>query len=61
MEDELEALKPKARPAEMNRWNLEDLTEYRGRLVAEIAKIDSLMEDKKSVSAAAEALFGGKS
>ena len=57
MEDEIEGLKPAGRPAEMERWNVEDLKAYRDRLSAEIGRIDALLSGKDSVRAAADNLF----
>ena len=57
MEDELDALKPKQRPAEFERWNLEDLEAYKARLQAEIEKIDTVISDKSSVRDLADQLF----
>ena len=57
MEDELESLKPAGRPAEMERWNVEDLKAYRDRLGAEIERVDGLLSGKDSVRAAADGLF----
>ena len=57
MEDEFEGMKPAGRPAEMERWNLEDLKAYRDRLEAEIARIDKVLSGKDSVKAAADGLF----
>ena len=57
MEDELDALKPKQRPAEFERWNLEDLEAYKARLQAEIEKIDMVISGKSSVRDLADQLF----
>lgn len=57
MEDELENLKPTGRPAEMERWNVEDLRAYRDRLGAEIERIDAVLSGKDTVRAAADDLF----
>lgn len=57
MDEELENLKPSGRPAEMERWNVEDLKSYRARLADEIARIDAALEGKQSVRSAAEDLF----
>ncbi|CAI8394943.1 MAG: Uncharacterised protein [SAR116 cluster bacterium MED-G04] len=57
MEDEIEKLKPSGRPADMERWNVEDLNAYRDRLKAEIDRIDAVLSGKQSVRAAADDLF----
>ena len=57
MEDELENLKPSGKPAEMERWNVEDLKSYRDRLSAEIGRIDEVLSGKGTVKAAADGLF----
>ena len=57
MEDELDALKPKQRPAEFERWNLEDLEAYKACLQAEIEKIDTVISGKSSVRDLADQLF----
>ena len=57
MEDEIEKLKPSGRPADMERWNVEDLNAYRDRLKAEIDRIDAVLSGKQSVRAVADDLF----
>ena len=57
MDDDLEALKPAQRPAEFERWNLEDLEDYKARLLAEVEKIDAAMVGKTSVRDLADQLF----
>ena len=57
MEDEFETLKPVERPAEMERWNAEDLREYKTRLLAEIERIEAILEGKDSMRSEADALF----
>lgn len=57
MEDEFETMKPASRPAEMERWNVEDLKAYKHRLQEEIGRIDAILEGKDSVRSAADALF----
>ena len=61
MEDELEKLKPADLGAEMERWNVDDLEAYVAAMKVEIAKVEAIIAAKGSVSAVAEALFGGKS
>ena len=57
MEDELEAMKPAGAGAEMERWNVEDLQAYIDKMKAEIARVETILEGKGSVTAAAAALF----
>ena len=57
MEDEVDALKPSQRPAEFERWNVEDLEAYKKRLLAEIEKIDTVLSGKSSVKDLADQLF----
>ena len=59
MDDELERLKPRAMPADMQSWNIEDLQAYIVAMQAEIAKVEALIADKNDVQSAAAALFGG--
>jgi hypothetical protein len=57
MEDEFETMKPATAPKEFERWNLEDLKAYKTRLLDEVARIDSVIEDKPSVFSEADNLF----
>ena len=57
MEDELEKLKPAGLPADMQSWNIEDLQNYIANLEAEIAQCKQIIEQKKSLNSAADALF----
>ena len=58
MEDEIERLKPKLMPAEMQSWNIEDLQSYVEAMKAEIFKVEALIAEKNEVHSAAAALFG---
>ena len=60
MDEELDAIKPAGMPAEMERWNVEDLQDYIDRLRAEITRVEAIIAGKDSVNAAAAALFGEK-
>jgi len=60
MEDELDKLKPSGLGPEMERWNVEDLEAYIAAMRGEIARIEAIIAEKGSVSAAAAALFGDK-
>jgi uncharacterized small protein (DUF1192 family) len=59
MDDELDRLKPVGLGPEMERWNRVDLEAYIARMHAEIARVETILSEKDSVSAAAAALFGG--
>lgn len=58
MTDEIEQLKPRAMPAEMQSWNIEDLQDYIINLKAEIVRVEALIAQKNQVQSAALALFG---
>ena len=60
MDQELDAMKPAGMPAEMERWNVEDLQDYIDRMRAEITRVEAIIAGKDSVNAAADALFGDK-
>ena len=57
MDDELDALKPKNTPHELERWNLEDLQTYKHKLLKEAEKIENIIKSKSSVFSEAENLF----
>ena len=59
MDDEIEGLKPRAMPADMQSWNIEDLQDYIGTLEAEIVRVEALIAQKIQMQSAASALFGG--
>ena len=59
MDDEIERLKPRGMPADMQSWNIEDLQAYIGRMKAEISTVEALIAQKTKVQSAAAALFGG--
>ena len=60
MDEELDAMKPAGMPAEMERWNVEDLQDYIDRMRAEITRVEAIIAGKDSVNEAAAALFGDK-
>ena len=60
MDEELDAMKPAGMPAELERWNVEDLQYYIDRMRAEITRVEAIIASKDSVNAAAAALFGDK-
>ena len=57
MQDEFDGLHPAHVPRPLTEWNLQDLEEYITNLEAEIARCRQVIEQKKSVSSAADALF----
>ena len=57
MHDEFEELRPVNLPRQLTEWNLEDLEEYISNLEKEIARCKQVIEQKKSISSAADALF----
>ncbi|MBL6596031.1 MAG: DUF1192 domain-containing protein [Candidatus Puniceispirillum sp.] len=59
MDDELDRLKPSGLPADMQRWNIEDLESYVAAMQAEISHVKTLIDEKTKVQSAANALFGG--
>ena len=59
MDDELDRLKPAGLPADMQRWNIEDLQAYVAAMRAEIKHVESIIIEKNKVQLAANALFGG--
>lgn len=61
IDDELDAMKTAGMPAEMERWNVEDLQDYIDRMRAEIARVEAIIAGKDTVNAAAAALFGDSS
>ncbi|HAE09019.1 DUF1192 domain-containing protein [Alphaproteobacteria bacterium LSUCC0226] len=61
MDDELDRLKPAGLPADMQRWNIEDLDAYVAAMKAEIAHVKTLIDEKTKIQSAADALFGGGS
>lgn len=57
MHDEFEELRPASTSKNLAEWNLEDLQDYITNLEAEIMRCKQVIEQKKSVSSAADALF----
>lgn len=60
MDEDLEALKPATPQTELERWNLEDLEEYKARLLSEANRVDAVIKSKSSVFSEAENLFKSK-
>ena len=59
MDDDIEGLKPREMPADMQSWNIEDLQAFIDAMRAEIARVEVLIAQKNQVQSAAAALFGG--
>ena len=57
MQNEFEESRPVNVPRQLTEWNLEDLEEYITNLEAEIVRCRQVIEQKKSASSAADALF----
>ena len=57
MPDDFEDQHPSQAPKNLTEWNIEDLQNYISNLEAEIAKCKLIIEQKKKVSSAADALF----
>ena len=57
MSDDFEDQRPSQAPKNLTEWNIEDLQNYIANLEAEIAKCKQIIEQKKKVSSAADALF----
>ena len=57
MQDDFEELSPAYVPRQLTEWNLQDLEEYISNLEKEIARCKQVIEQKKSISSAADALF----
>jgi len=47
MDNELDRLKPAGLPADMQRWNIEDLQAYVAAMQAEITHVQSMIAEKK--------------
>jgi len=60
MEEEVDRLKPKMMPADMQSWNIEDLQSYIDAMKKEIKKVEELIAQKTQVKSAAAALFSEK-
>ncbi|MDB4599800.1 DUF1192 family protein [Alphaproteobacteria bacterium] len=59
MDDELDRLKPAGLPADIQRWNIEDLQAYVAAMRAEVTHVEWMIAEKNKVQSAANALFGG--
>ena len=59
MDEELDGLKPAGLPADMQRWNIEDLFSYISAMKVEIGRVEKIISEKNKAQSAADALFGG--
>ena len=59
MDNKLDRLKPAGLPADMQRWNIEDLQIYVAAMRVEVRHVESMIAEKNKVQSAANALFGG--
>ena len=57
MPDDFEEQRPLHAPRNLTEWNIEDLQNYIANLEAEISRCRQIVEQKKKVSSAADALF----
>ena len=57
MPDDFEDQRPSQAPKNLTEWNIEDLENYIVNLEAEIAQCKQIIEQKKKVSSAVDALF----
>ena len=57
MPDDFEGQRPSQAPKNLTEWNIEDLQNYISNLEAEIAQCIQIIEQKKKISSAADALF----
>ena len=57
MMDAFDKERPAHAPKDLTAWNIEDLQAYIANLTAEIALCEKIIDEKKSLSSAADALF----
>ncbi len=55
--DDLEPRKAPKKPKDLSGWNIEDLEAYIAAMEAEILRARDMIDKKRGVSSAAEALF----
>ncbi len=55
--EDLEPRNKQSKPKDLSGWNIEDLEEYIERMRAEIDRAQAMIESKRNVSSAADALF----
>ena len=57
---DIEDLEPKnksTKPKDLSGWNIEDLEEYIDRMRAEIDRAQAMIDSKRNINSAADALF----
>ena len=57
MMDAFDEERPAHVPKDLATWNIEDLQAYIANMTAEIVRCEKIIEEKKSLSSAADALF----
>lgn len=57
MSDDFEDQRPSQAPKNLTEWNIEDLQSYIANLEAKIEQCKQIIEQKRSLSSAADALF----
>ena len=57
MMDSFDVERPSHEPKDLTAWNIEDLQAYIAKMTAEIARCEKIIEEKKSLGSAADALF----
>ena len=57
MPEEFEDQRPSQAPKNLTEWNIEDLQNYIANLKKEIEQCNQIIEQKKSLNSAADALF----
>ena len=55
--EDLELKKGLAKPKDLTSWNIEDLEQYIANMKLEIARVETMIDDKKRVSEDASRLF----
>ena len=55
--EDLELKKGLAKPKDLTYWNIEDLEQYIANMKLEIARVETMIDDKKRVSEDASRLF----
>ena len=55
--EDLEPKKSLAKPKDLTSWNIEDLEQYIANMKLEIARVETMIDDKKHVSEDASRLF----
>ena len=55
--EDLEPKKGQPKPKDLTSWNIEDLEQYIANMKLEIARVETMIDDKKRVSEDASRLF----